>query len=59
MPLILVAFYILLCLFVGFLGRYTRPGPWIIFILSLIFTPFVILLLMDVFGEPSRPQRTS
>lgn len=53
MPLILVAFYILLCLFVGFLGRYTRPGPWIIFILSLIFTPFVILLLMVVLDRKS------
>jgi membrane protein implicated in regulation of membrane protease activity len=60
MPLIFIAFYILLSLFVGFLGRYTRPGPWVMFVLSLILTPVVVLLLRVVFRERSRsPQGTS
>ncbi|MFC5321039.1 hypothetical protein [Bradyrhizobium oligotrophicum] len=60
MPVIFIAFYILLCLFVGFLARHTRPGPWVMFVLSLVLTPFVVLLLLVVFSEPNRPpQKTS
>lgn len=49
------ALYILLCLMVGFLGRWSRLGYWGVVLVSLAVTPAVTGLCILFLSDRSRP----
>ncbi len=49
------ALYVLLCLIVGFLGRWSRLGYWGVVLVSLAVTPAVTGLCILFLSDRSRP----
>ena len=50
--------YILLCLLVGFFGRWSRLGYWGVVLLSLAVTPALTAVCLLFFSDRSRPLTT-
>jgi uncharacterized membrane protein len=50
----IVVAYILGCMVAGYVGRYTRMGPYGTFYISLLITPLLMLLLLIMFAPSSR-----
>jgi hypothetical protein len=50
-----ILLYLLSCALVGYLGRLRVLGFWGYFALSVVFTPFVIAIVLLV-GAPRRPK---
>ena len=42
--------YVAVCALAAYFGRNTRVGYWGTFILSLIFTPFLVVIVLLLFG---------
>jgi|GEM_PF-2891498 len=49
------ALYVLLCLMVGFVGRWSRLGYWGVVLVSLAVTPVVTGLCLLFLSDRSRP----
>lgn len=49
------ALYVLLCLLVGFIGRWSRLGYWGVVLVSLAVTPAVTGLCLLFLSDRSRP----
>lgn len=58
-PTILGAIYILACLLVGLVGSRRSMGFFAAFFLSLIFTPIVVILVLQLTRTPDRQRRNS
>ena len=58
-PTILGAIYILACLLVGLVGSRRSMGFFTAFFLSLIFTPIVVILVLQLTRTPDRQRRNS
>ena len=56
MQFILVIIYLALCAAVGILGKDTRLGFWGIALLSVFFTPFLVLLVLIIVMALKRPE---
>lgn len=58
MSFLLFAAYLVACFLVGLLGRDTRLGFWVVFILSVIFTPLPVAIVLFL-ASPSAPRARS
>ncbi len=57
-PPILIAVYLLFCALVGFFGRGTRVGALGMFLLSVIFTPLLVGIILAIVRPPARARRS-
>jgi hypothetical protein len=46
--------YIVVCALAAYFGRDTRLGYWGTFLVSLIFTPFLVVIILLLFGASRR-----
>lgn len=49
--------YVILCVFVGLLGRNTRIGFWGSLVLSFVATPLIVGLGITLFSSPRLPKK--
>jgi hypothetical protein len=43
--------YVVVCALAAYFGRNTRLGYWGTFVVSLIFTPFLVVIVLLLFGQ--------
>jgi hypothetical protein len=43
--------YVVVCALAAYFGRNTRLGYWGTFVVSLIFTPFLVVIILLLFGQ--------
>ena len=48
LPPVMLCIYMLLCLLLAIVGRGTRVGPFGIFLLSVIFTPILVGIVLAI-----------
>lgn len=58
-PTILGAIYLLACLLVGLVGSRRSMGFFAAFFLSVVFTPIVVILVLQLTRTPDRQRRNS
>ncbi|HLJ65371.1 MAG TPA: hypothetical protein VKT70_14745 [Stellaceae bacterium] len=58
-PLILGALYLLACIVVGLVGSRRAMGFFAAFFLSLIFTPLIVIIVLQLTQPPERFRRNS
>jgi hypothetical protein len=58
-PAILAAIYILACLLVGLVGSRRSMGFFAAFFLSVLFTPIVVIIVLQLTRTPDRQRRNS
>lgn len=56
-PIILGAIYLLACILVGIVGSRRSMGFFAAFLFSLIFTPIVVILVLQLTRTPERYRR--
>ena len=54
-PVTLLAFYLLCCGAVGWVGKGRRLGFWPALFLAILLTPFLMVLFLYLFSKPSIP----
>ena len=58
-PTIVAAIYLLACLLVGLVGSRRSMGFFAAFFFSVIFTPIVVILVLQLTRTPDRQRRNS
>lgn len=51
----LILLFLLTSAFVGYLGRNSRLGFWGVLLLSVVFTPLVVFIILALLGQISGP----
>lgn len=59
MPALMIGLYFLLCVLLSFAGRRTRVGAAGMFILSVLFTPLLVGLILAVLGPAPKSDASS